>query len=167
MNRVIKSLAALALVLGMFTACTVSTSDAGDAKVKDAKGQTAEPSDAESSYLPDTEVPEPEPAPDPKHHLVKSDVKVALRVKSKDCFGSAGCIVGVAVTMGWNIPNPGKLDGTYEVTYNLTGDEDGPQIDTLTVYPNGRYDVPYDATVSTPSTSTPMRAVVTRVTKVS
>lgn len=165
MKYLIKTLAVLALVLGMFTACAASTSDAGDTKVKD-QGQTAAPADTETSYEPDTEVPEPEPAPDPKHHLVKSDLSLKTKIREMQCFGSAGCSGEVDITLGFAIANPGKLDGDYDVTYRITGSEDGPIIGTLTVYANGKYDKPYPQSVYPPSSATPINIAVTSVSKV-
>lgn len=165
--KLIKILVALVLVVGM-SACT-SADNSGDATVEDegaAEATTSPPAYDEDNMPDDTPThTEPPPPPD-KHHLVKRDVKVTPRIKSKQCFGSAGCSVELAVSLGWTIPDPGKLDGTYDVTYTLTGDEDGPVIETLTVYPNGRYDVPYDASLYPPYSSTPIRAIVTRVTKI-
>lgn len=164
MKHIIRILVALA-ALGMFTGCAASTSDAGDTKVKGA-GVTAEPADTESSYLPDTEVPEPEPAPVPKHHLIKGDLSLKTKIREMQCFGSAGCSGEVDITLGFAIVDPGKLDGDYDVTYRITGSEDGPIIGTLTVYANGRYDKPYPQSVYPPSSATPINIGVISVSKI-
>lgn len=162
MKFIIRTLAVLALVLGMFTACDASTS-AGDTKVKD---QAAAPVDTETSAEPDVDTPEPEPAPDPRHHLVKSDLLLKTKIRSMQCFGSAGCNGEVGITLGFAIENPGKLDGDYDVTYRITGSEDGPIIGTLTVYANGKYDSPYPQSVYPPSQATPIRIAITSVSKI-
>lgn len=105
-------------------------------------------------------------SPPAKHHLVKSDMHLTTKVKSKQCFGSAGCNVEVEVNVEWANGDPGKLDGQYDVTYKITGDDSGPYIDTLTVYPNGKYDVPmFPAYLSTRSTNTPIGVTVTSVSR--
>lgn len=162
MKHLYKILVVSLLVLGM-SACSSPDSDsAADAPA--AAGSS--PPTFDEDNMPDDTPTKTDPPPPEDHHLVKSDVKITPRIKSKQCFGSAGCSVEVAVSLGWTIPDPGKLDGTYDVTYRLTGDESGPVIDTVTIYPNGKYDVPYDAALSPPSSSTPIDAIVMSVTKI-
>lgn len=164
--RIKTLVAALAAMLLPLSACATGET----AKTTDMKTvtETANPEPAISGdEVGDDFESEEESGPPPLHHLVKSDVKLTSRITSKQCFGSAGCNVEVAVSLGWAIPDPGKLDGTYDVTYRLTGDESGVYIDSLTVYPNGKYDIPaYDASLSTASAATPIRVVVSRVDKV-
>lgn len=76
---------------------------------------------------------------------------VDLKVKSKQCFGSAGCNVEVTPDISMleteNLPT-----GTVELTYKITGDESGPIIETTTLYlKRGKYDVEttYMSTTST------------------
>lgn len=70
----------------------------------------------------------PQPTP-PEPSAKASDFRVDLKVKSKQCFGSAGCNVMVEAELGYNGESSGL--GSCEVTYEVTGDEDGPIIETL------------------------------------
>jgi hypothetical protein len=47
-------------------------------------------------------------------------------------------------------------DGTWDVTYQISGDESGPIIGTFSLYGNGKYDV-NEEFLSTPSENTPVR----------
>jgi hypothetical protein len=78
-------------------------------------------------------------------HPTKSDFVMRLRVTSKQCFGSAGCNVEYDVIPKWAGDQPAadaRLDGEYDLTYAVTGSEDGPIVETMTVYPTLKYEVP-------------------------
>ena len=79
-----------------------------------------DPWKVEATKIQQEQVSEPEPADyEPK----KSDVKVTLKTKEKQCFGSAGCLVEVEprVTLQRaNIP-----DGTLTIYYTIKGASDG------------------------------------------
>ena len=47
-------------------------------------------------------------------------------------------------------------DGTWDVTYQISGDESGPIIGTFSLYGNGKYDV-NEEFLSTASENTPVR----------
>lgn len=127
MKRVLAVAATTVLLL---SGCAMSTG-----------GSTAiDPSDGGQPAATDdgtTETPsEPE-----LHALKASDLDLTVKTTSKQCFGSAGCNVEYKVKVAFAIPDPGELAGTYDVTYKISGDESGPIIETLTVYPDGKYDV--------------------------
>jgi hypothetical protein len=68
-----------------------------------------------------------------------------LRITSKQCFGSAGCNLEYDVIPKWAGDQPAadtQLDGKYDLTYAVTGSEDGPIVETMTVYPTLKYEVP-------------------------
>jgi hypothetical protein len=78
-------------------------------------------------------------------HPTKSDFVMRLRVTSKQCFGSAGCNLEYDVIPKWAGDQPAadtQLDGEYDLTYAVTGSEDGPIVETMTVYPTLKYEVP-------------------------
>jgi hypothetical protein len=78
-------------------------------------------------------------------HPTKSDFVMHLRVTSKQCFGSAGCNLEYDVIPKWAGDQPAadaQLDGKYDLTYAVTGSEDGPIVETMTVYPTLKYEVP-------------------------
>jgi hypothetical protein len=58
----------------------------------------------------------------------------SLRVKllEKKCYGSAGCNVTYSIRVGYSGP---ALDSEqeYQVTYEVTGLEDGPAVNTFTI----------------------------------
>jgi hypothetical protein len=78
-------------------------------------------------------------------HPTTSDFVMRLRITSKQCFGSAGCNVEYDVIPKWAGDQPAadaQLDGKYDLTYAVTGSEDGPIVETMTVYPTLKYEVP-------------------------
>lgn len=63
----------------------------------------------------------------------KSDWKVGVKVKEKQCFGSAGCSVTVTIDPKYVGATPLPDTGTIEVTYEISGDTSGPVVGTFTV----------------------------------
>lgn len=107
-----------------------------------------------------TEEPEPESA---YATPTASDFTVELKVKSQKCFGSAGCLVTVSPHLSYD-GLTSELDPAayYDITYRITGDEDGPVIETLEL--TGGEDVTYnDVVISTSSSSVEPEAEVTDV----
>jgi hypothetical protein len=84
-------------------------------------------------------------------------------VLEMQCFGSAGCSGQVCLKPECKgAPNP-EFDGDYDVTYRITGDEDGPIIGTFTIYKNGKYDTLDTESIYPPWANTPITAMVTSV----
>lgn len=74
---------------------------------------------------------EDSPEVEPDYSPVASDFEVELIVKEQECFGSAGCNVNLRVEpsyVGTEVPS-----GQWEITYEVTGIEDEPQIQTFTL----------------------------------
>lgn len=90
------------------------------------------------------------------------DFKVTIKVREKQCFGSAGCNVTYRVELAWNQTYDPAV--TYDVTYEVRGGEDGPVVNTLTVT-GDEYQRDSEELVSTRSTKTKLSAVVTDVTE--
>lgn len=88
---------------------------------------TAEPT------IPDEAVSE-EPIPEETSPYVPvpSDFDLTVKIRSKQCFGSAGCNITFRILVAYSGP-PLDPSITYDVTYRVTGDESGPQINTLQV----------------------------------
>ena len=57
-------------------------------------------------------------------------------------------------------------DGTWDVTYRISGDESGPLIGTLSIYGNGKYDLKEEF-LSTASVNTPVHVEVVSVERLS
>lgn len=93
------------------------------------------------------------PPSEPTPTLSVGDFRLSIRVKAKECFGSAGCLVEFAVEVGITVPTPEH--GSWELTYQVTGPEDGPLIDTTEIT-GSEYTV-NEHTVTTPRRSTKLR----------
>lgn len=94
----------------------------------------------------------PEAAPsETAFDLAVSDVSVSLKTKSKECFGSSGCVLTVDPDFTYLGVGVIPSDKTYEITYEITGDEDGPIIDTVTLTDSD--DIRYHPSVVTTSTT--------------
>jgi hypothetical protein len=82
------------------------------------------------------------------------------KVVKKQCFGSAGCNVSIKIEVGYDGP-PLSEDDTWEVTYEVTGDESGPIIQSFELV-GERYDQD-EISMSTKSSKTKISAEVTDV----
>jgi hypothetical protein len=89
-----------------------------------------------------------------------SAFRLAVKILQKKCFGSAGCNVTYRVDP--KFLGPGDPNDT-EVTYEVLGGEDGPQVNTFTIDSAGTASYPSEETVSTPSSRTVLTARVTDV----
>lgn len=94
---------------------------------------------------------------------IASDFTIELKVKSQKCFGSAGCLVTVSPELSYDGLTSELDPDTYvEITYEISGDEDGRIVETLELT-NGD-DVTYnDVVVSTSSSAVEPEAEVTDV----
>lgn len=94
--------------------------------------------------------------------LVQGDVKISLKIKSKQCFGDAGCNLVVRPEVHL-YKDPGK-DQTYEITFKVYGGDSGPVTETVTL--TGRNSVSYtDIPLGTTNPGTKITAKVTDVEK--
>lgn len=123
----------------------------GSAGAEAAKGVPGAPSNQATNV--------PSPSPTPKLGLTKGDLRLAVKVTDKDCFGSAGCNVQYKIRA--SIPS-NVTPGTCDVTYEVRGLED-PQIGTLNVTPDGNYTQDSWQTGQTSRSSAKLSAVVTEV----
>lgn len=118
-----------------------------------AVAQPAEPVTDEATTAPPVEV-------EPK----ASDVHLKLQVTDKECFGSAGCNVTVKVKMTYSGPGLDP-DGTWLVTYEVKGGDDGPIIGSFQMMGDRTYEVNSEL-ISTPSSKTKTSVKVTNLEKV-
>lgn len=96
--------------------------------------------------------------------IEKRDLKLRVKIISKQCFGSAGCNVE-ARAVPYDLD---KLDwpstGSVEVSYKMTGDESGPIIDSFVInLDDDTYEQPSDQIMSTRSSGTKIAATITDV----
>jgi hypothetical protein len=93
----------------------------------------------------------------------KADFAIKLKILSKECFGSAGCVISYRPQLVENFVN-GSTDPsvTYDVSYTVSGGQDGPISDTI--YATGdQYEQPMDGTAQTVSSGVKLTAKVTAV----
>lgn len=137
---------------------------AGDvvaAKANEAlKGTALDPSTS-PTYEP--EATPTTPTPEPSYQPEVSDFTLALKVLDKQCYGSAGCNVEVRVDFKV-IDSEVPEDGTFEVTYEVRGGDDGPVVGTIEV-DAGKYSPPEEY-LSTARSSSKLSVVVTSVDEV-
>lgn len=87
---------------------------ASSAPGKDAETTVAEEAETEPTY----EVPDVD------------DFTMTLRTTERQCFGSAGCNVTVEPRLTYEGLGDLDPDEVYEITYEVSGDESGPVIET-------------------------------------
>lgn len=122
---------------------------------------TAEPVTATTAPAAPTTQPTTE-APAAKTPAVK-DFALRAKVTDKECFGSAGCNVTLKVQAEYGGPVLSP-DDTWEVTYEVRGVEDGPQIGSFTIT-GDTYEV-NEEYVSTKTSKSQITIKVTDVEKV-
>lgn len=103
-----------------------------------------------------TEPRETYATPDP------GDFRLTVKILEKQCFGSAGCNVTYRIELSYGGP---ALDPsvTYELTYEVYGVEDGPQINTLDVT-GDEYSTDNEENAQTTSASKKLTAKITDIT---
>jgi hypothetical protein len=155
-----------ALVIGIIVAVAAAGTDAG----KTATGRTLQGVPAPTTSFPAPPavvVTPPPPVVPPKPSYVTptpADFRITLKTLTKQCFGEAGCNVTFRPVLAQELPK-GSFDPavTYDVTYTVTGDESGPQTDTLYVT-GDQYQEPMEGIASTPSSSTSLTVKIESVT---
>lgn len=106
---------------------------------------------------------EPEPVEEttPPVELEPSDFMLEAKVTERTCFGSAGCNVTYRVEPTYLGDLSELPDATVEITFEVTGPNDGPQIGTISLA-DGQYDIE-DRIAGTRSAKTPLRVKITDV----
>jgi len=102
-----------------------------------------------------------DPAMSGGHALAPRNIKIGLKVRSKECFGSAGCNLEVQIDPNY-VGDQDLSNGSWDITYEIRGGEDGPVVETMTLE-DGTFSFPESQSVSTSSTSTQLTAVATSV----
>lgn len=71
--------------------------------------------------------------------ITTRDVELEIKIRSKQCFGSAGCTIEYDVEPRTDLMELKRSGADWEVTYQVTGDESGPITGTLTFRPDGTF----------------------------
>lgn len=124
--------------------------------VSDAEAQV----DALTAAIPAGESSD-EPALSDGVAIAPRNIKIGINTRSQQCFGSAGCNVTVQVDPDY-VGTQDASTGSWEITYEIRGGEDGPIIETMTLT-DGTFSFPEEQNLSTTSSSTKLKAVVTSV----
>lgn len=102
----------------------------------------------------------PRPTPGPSQALSAKTLRLTIKITSKQCFGSAGCL------LEWQVRGevtPGtKIDGPCDVTYEVHGLEDA-QTHSMTVNDDGTYEQDAYQTGQTSGSAKKLAAKVTEV----
>jgi hypothetical protein len=131
---------------------------------------TAAPRAAAPTPSVSTQAASPDPASDPATESPAyadpgpSDFTVKLTIKRKHCFGSAGCNVEVEPDLSYGGISPIDPDKSYEITYQIDGDESGPVIETISLTDGTSMEY-YSSSLSTASSRTKIAGKVTDVTE--
>lgn len=152
------------LALGLLCMCggivLASTDDKGSDRGLATVAESPVPSFAPPASAKPAAKSTPRPTPNPVATLSTKTLSLSVKTTSKECFGSAGCIVQ------WTIKGsvtPGtKIDGPCDVTYEVRGLTQ-TQTATLTVNDDGTYEQDAYASGQTPRSSSKLTAKVTEV----
>jgi hypothetical protein len=106
--------------------------------------------------------PEVYSPPSPKYVVpTKRDLKITLKILTQDCFGDAGCNVSYRPQLTQLSVGDFDPSITYDVTYEVRGVEDGPQIDTMQMT-GSKYESS-EGFASTASSGSRLSAVITSI----
>lgn len=105
-------------------------------------------------------IPAEEPTPTTGPTLAAANLTLTPKVTEKQCFGSAGCSLTVKVEVGYDGPALSQ-DDTWEVVYEVKGDESGPIIESFELT-GDRYDQD-EINMSTKSSKTKISVKVTSI----
>lgn len=92
-----------------------------------------------------------------------SDFTLGVKVLRKKCFGSYGCNVTYQVQPKYAGTWSSSVGRSVTVVYEVTGDEDGVQINNFTVSPDGTATVPQSEFATTSSPTATLTAKATSV----
>ncbi|MFF7977277.1 hypothetical protein [Streptomyces sp. NPDC007905] len=155
-NLVIIGSAAAVIAAVVATGVAVVQSRGGDSKPAAAVKSSAPSKDAATAAV------ESNPAPT-YAELDADSFTIKLKTKKKQCFGSAGCNLTVEPDLALLVDS-GEIDpdATYEITYEIHGDESGPVIETAEL--SDQTSLNYTPSViSTSSSSTKVSVEITDV----
>lgn len=155
------------LVLGFLIGLVVGIAGGGDPSTVAAPGPTTTVTTTTTAAAPAPVEPAEETtateAPAASFDGKPGDFDIAVKVRKKECFGSAGCNVTYQIDPKYTGSADLPDTGTIEVTYEVSGDEDGPQINTFSIDADGTAHFSSEEEMSTPKSSTKLKAKATDV----
>jgi hypothetical protein len=155
---ILAAVAGLAVVIAVTVGITVAAQNGTSPAATKSSGQSAW--DKEQAAAATT--PDPTPAV-VENTPAASDMRLTLKTTSKECFGSAGCLLTVKVNLGYNGPTL-STDDTWQITYEIGGVSDGPLIGSFEMT-GDEYQV-NEENLSTKSSKSKVTVKVTSVEKV-
>ncbi|GAA3233255.1 hypothetical protein MTQ10_11235 [Streptomyces sp. XM83C] len=161
-NAVIVAAAAAVVAAVVITGIVVV--QATDNGTDSGKPMATTPAIASATATTEALTTEDHSTPEPSHAAVdEDDFSIELRTTERHCFGSAGCNVTVEPELTYlGLTSELDPDATYEITYEILGDESGPIIETAEL--TDRTSLTYHQTsVSTDSSSTTVSVEITEV----
>ena len=159
---------AILISLGVITALIIAALAFGNAETGSpavpplpTSAVTSEPAGDSITEDPTT----PEPTLGSPSEIDKSDIKLKIKILGKECYGyGIGCNVEYRVSLESMDDTLWPESGEVEVTYKVTGGEDGAVSDSFVIYVgDGKYEKPWEDLVSTPSRATKLKVTITDV----
>lgn len=145
--------AVISAVLVTSTACSGAASSTAPTTTPVAAAATS------STYtLPDFSPPPATLPNEPTFDASPSDFTIEIKTLRKVCFGSAGCNIRFRIDPAYNGFQMLPMMGEIEVTYEVLGGEDGPQINTFVIDDQGDARFDKEEQLSTPSSRTKVTA---------
>lgn len=151
------------LFLGLLCMCggiALSLAGKGDGRGLATVAESPEPSYAPPASAKPAAKSTPRPTPNPVATLSAKTLSLSVKTTSKECFGSAGCL------LEWTIKGsvtPGtKIDGDCDVTYEVRGLTEA-QTHTMTVHDDGSYEQDAYQAGQSPRSSSKITAKVIEV----
>lgn len=158
-NLVIMASAAAVIAAVIGTGIVVVQSRDDDKSAAAATASTAT-QDADTAAADD-----PDPYPSSTYAELDADsFTIDLKTKSKQCYGTAGCNVTVEPDLTYVGIDDIDPDATYEITYEIHGDESGPVIETAELSDQSSLNYS-ESLISTPSSGTKITVEITDVTE--
>lgn len=147
----------IAGAIGIAGLASESSTPIGDSSIEASSGET--------SQAPNSTTTKPTAPYRSKANIDKSDIKLHVKVLSKKCYGyGIGCNVTYRVKVDGAYMDDWPKSGEVEVSYRVTGLEDGPEDDSFMItLDDGQYEKPWEASSSTRSRGTKLSVRVTDV----
>jgi len=160
-NKLVIVLMILVGIVGVLLCCGsgIGLVTGADPDAKGLSVSTAEDAPAGSATAPAVKV-KSKPTSAPPSKLTKATIQLTVKTTSKECFGSAGCIVQWQIKAG--VTDSVHIEDPCDVTYEVRGLTE-TQTHTLTVKDDKTYEQDGYQSGQTSSSGKKLTAVVTEV----